>query len=168
MNQNNNENNFSEISLILGSLVFGIILIIMPFGTDKILPLITINKILGFILLTFSLIGILGSNEVRENNIGIFILDSISLLLQFAPIIIIIVLSYNFKDTWFILITKYTLLIISFFTSISIINNLIDSFKKFSFNGKKEIIESIVKIITCIVGLGTLLFQIIKYLITGH
>lgn len=167
MNESDNQKNFSDISLILGSLIFGIILTTTPLGTDNFLPLITINKIIGFILLTFSMIGMVGSNEVRENIVGNFILESIILLLQLSPIISIIVISYNYENNWFILIIKYFLLIISFFTSIFIINKFLNSFKKLSFNGKKEIIESAVKIITCIVGLGTLIFQIIKFLSSG-
>lgn len=164
MNEIDNQKSFSDISLILGSLIFGIILTVMPLDIVNILPLITINKIIGFILLTFSMIGIIGSDEVRENNVGNFILDFIILLFQLSPIICIIIIAYNFENNWFILIIKYFLLIVSFFTSIFIINKFVESFKKLSFNGKKEIIESAVKIITCIVGLGTLIFQIIKFL----
>lgn len=108
------------------------------------------------------MIGILGSNEVRENNIGIFILDSVNLLLQLLPFILIVGVSYYFENNWFTIIIKYLLLIISFFTSVFIINKFVDSF-----NGRKEKIESAVKLITCIVGLGTLISQIIKFLSTG-
>lgn len=167
MNESNNQKNFSDISLILGSLIFGILLTTTPLGIDNILPLIIINKVIGIILLTFSMIGMIGSNEVRENMIGNFLLESIILLFQLFPIISIIVISYNYENNWFILIIKYVLLLFSFLTSIFIINKFLNSFKKLSFNGTKDIIESAVKIITCIVGLGTLIFQIIKFLSSG-
>ncbi|AKL93085.1 hypothetical protein AYP1020_1995 [Staphylococcus capitis subsp. capitis] len=41
MNQSDSQQSFSDISLILGSLVFGIILTLVPFSTEKIFPLIT-------------------------------------------------------------------------------------------------------------------------------
>lgn len=167
MNESNNQKSFSDISLILGSLIFGILLTTTPLGIDNILPLIIINKVIGIILLTFSMIGIIGSNEVRENMIGNFLLESIILLFQLFPIISIIVISYNYENNWFILIIKYVLLLFSFLTSIFIINKFLNSFKKLSFNGTKDIIESAVKIITCTVGLGTLIFQIIKFLSSG-
>ncbi|MCD8788820.1 hypothetical protein [Mammaliicoccus sciuri] len=167
MNESNNQKSFSDISLILGSLIFGILLTTTPLGIDNILPLIIINKVIGIILLTFSMIGMIGSNEVRENMIGNFLLESIILLFQLFPIISIIVISYNYENNWFILIIKYVLLLFSFLTSIFIINKFLNSFKKLSFNGTKDIIESAVKIITCIVGLGTLIFQIIKFLSSG-
>ncbi|EZX20458.1 hypothetical protein V5G65_10575 [Mammaliicoccus sciuri] len=167
MNESNNQKSFSDISLILGSLIFGILLTTTPLGIDNILPLIIINKVIGIILLTFSMIGMIGSNEVRENMIGNFLLESIILLFQLFPIISIIVISYNYENNWFILIIKYVLLLFSFLTSIFIINKFLNSFKKLSFNGTKDIIESAVKIITCTVGLGTLIFQIIKFLSSG-
>lgn len=164
MDGSGNQKSLSDISLILASLIFGIILIMMPLGTDKILPLMIVNKIIGFLLLTFSMIGMVGSEEVRKNNVGNFILGSITLVFQVAPIISIIVLSYNFENNWFILIIKYLLLIVSFFTSIFIIDKFIESLKSLSFDGKKEIIESLVKIISCLVGLSTLIFEIVKFL----
>lgn len=167
MNESNNQKNFSDISLILGSLIFGILLTTTPLGIDNILPLIIINKVIGIILLTFSMIGMVGSNEVRENMVGNFLLESIILLFQLSPIISIIVISYNYENNWFILIIKYVLLLFSFLTSIFIINKVLNNFKKLSFNGTKDIIESAVKIITCIVGLGTLIFEIIKFLSSG-
>lgn len=72
VNKNNKQENFSDIALILGSLIFGILLTIMPLNLEKIFPLIIINNILGFLLLAFSLLGILGSDEIREHNIGDF------------------------------------------------------------------------------------------------
>lgn len=167
MNESNNQKSFSDISLILGSLIFGILLTTTPLGIDNILPLIIINKVIGIILLTFSMIGMIGSNEVRENMIGNFLLESIILLFQLFPIISIIVISYNYENNWFILIIKYVFLLFSFLTSIFIINKFLNSFKKLSFNGTKDIIESAVKIITCIVSLGTLIFQVIKFLSAG-
>ncbi len=168
MNKNNKQENFSDIALILGSLTFGILLTIMPLNLEKIFPLIIINNILGFLLLAFSLLGILGSDEIREHNIGDFLNNSIILLFQLSPFIIIIIISYIFENNWLVLIIKYTLLIISFFTVLFILNKFVVGFKNLSFNGKREILESTVKIITCIVGLGTLLFQIIKFLSSGY
>lgn len=39
VNKNNKQENFSDIALILGSLIFGILLTIMPLNLEKIFPL---------------------------------------------------------------------------------------------------------------------------------
>jgi len=51
VNQNNKQENFSDIALILGSLTFGILLTIMPLNLEKIFPLIIIYW--GFCYLLF-------------------------------------------------------------------------------------------------------------------